>query len=102
MTATQPLLDFDPCARKHGGDRESKAAFKRVDTAGDRRLVLDTIRSFRSGATLDQVSQALGRTPNQVSGRITELKAMGLIVAPGATRPTRSGASAKIYVATTP
>lgn len=94
---TQPLLDFDPCERKHGGDRESKAAFKRVDTDTDMAMILEIIRRSRSGVTLDDVSAAIGRPPNAISGRFTSLKASGQIVATGETRPTRSGASAKIY-----
>lgn len=69
----------DPCRHRHGGNECSVAAYRRVDASGDRRAVLDLVRGASVGLTLKEACSRLGRSPNQISGRFTELKASGLI-----------------------
>jgi len=100
MTIELPLFaEPDVCARKHGGDAESRAAHRAGDKRADRQQVLDFIRARLGGATLDEVCVGLDREPNQISGRITELKRDGHLSWTGGRRTTRSGCSAKVYVA---
>lgn len=92
---TQPLLDFDVCARKHGGAATSADANRRVDKHTDRRLVLDCLHI--KPRTLDECAEILACPPNAISGRFTELAASGLIIKTGERRPTRSGATAFVW-----
>lgn len=94
-----PVID-DITANRHGGDLFSYAASQRVDKTADRAKVLRAIRLSRDGATCDEVADWMGRTPNQISGRFTELKAAGEIVRIGR-RKTKSGSFAGVYKATT-
>ncbi len=94
----QPDL-FDPSQSKHHSDPESQQAFLTGDKDRDRQRVLELIKSAGSyGMTLDEVSIALRRPPNALSGRITELKARACITWNGRRRNTRTGTPAKVYV----
>lgn len=101
--AAMPARNFDQrdiCANRHGGNPQSKAANCRVGytKAEQRRHVLTFIQVRGAlGATTDEVAAGMGKPPNAVSGRLTELKAAGLIVKCG-TRRTRSGCSAGVFV----
>jgi hypothetical protein len=59
------------------------------------------IESGKHGVTLDELSALFGVAPNSISGRISELKRLGLVVHKSARRPTRSGSSASVIVALT-
>ncbi|MFO0773737.1 MAG: hypothetical protein U0172_03615 [Nitrospiraceae bacterium] len=100
----QPTLfdvPVDPCAGRHGGDRESGAAFQRGDRARQREAVFVAccVLHARSGqgVTLDEVSASLQVAPNRISGRISELVHDGVLVPTGARRRTRAGCAAKVY-----
>lgn len=89
----------DVCENKHGGDAESTAAFQTVNRHQDRTKILNLIiATEKQGATLDELSVVMQRAPNQISGRITELKVQNKIISSG-TRKTRTGCTAKVYVA---
>jgi predicted ArsR family transcriptional regulator len=88
---------FDICANRHGGTETSVAANLRVEKSTDRALVLSLLRLSPAGKTLDEVSAVLGRPPNQLSGRFTELVAAGQISKTDERRNTRTGASAAVY-----
>jgi hypothetical protein len=89
----------DICINRHKGDRESLLAYRHGDKDRDREAVCNHVLSQRGyGATLDETCVALGKEPNQISGRISELKKVSRLVATGATRLTRKGTPAKIYV----
>lgn len=91
----------DVCARKHGGNEQSKAAFDSVShhISDAQRSVWINIYDCRGrGVTCDELSERMGTTPNAISGRITELRMMGKIEKRG-TRKTRSGCSAAVWVA---
>lgn len=87
----------DPSARKHGGNECSREAFRRVDAKSDCAAILAKLKAFPSGLTLDQLCELLGRTPNQISGRITDLRRAGRIETTSERRETRSGAMAFVH-----
>lgn len=65
-----------------------------------RRLILDCVRGAGArGLTLDEFCSATGKQPNQVSGRFTDLHRLGLIQRSGDRRPTKTGATAHVWVA---
>ena len=66
----------DICARKHGGNAHSAAANDRAGAHKhtDRDTILKLIRESSDGLTLKELCAAMRRLPNEVSGRLTELK----------------------------
>lgn len=100
LFATSEPNGTDVCARRHGGNQQSAAAFKVGDKAKDRERVFQFIHGRgEEGATLDEISEALGRPPNALSGRLTELHEAGLIKRkPACFRQTRAGARAAVWV----
>ena len=93
------LVPRDVCARKHGGNEQSNAAFQSVQLNSSQRKVFAMLCEYGNfGQTVDGLSIALGTTPNAISGRLTELRIMGKIEKRG-TRKTRSGCSASVWVA---
>jgi hypothetical protein len=92
----QPDL-FDICANRHRGAETSVSANLRVEKNTDRALVLSLLCLSPAGKTLDEVSAVLGRPPNQLSGRFTELVAAGQISKTDERRNTRTGATAAVY-----
>jgi hypothetical protein len=97
-------MSSDVCNRKHGGDPESVAAHRAsaVHAEADRLTILELIAGRIHGLTLDEACIAMNREPNQLSGRMTELKQKGAIIANGMKRPTRTGCLAKAYVIAPP
>lgn len=72
----------------------------RGSAAPRRSRVLNAIRDAgERGTTTDELSVRLRCFPNQVSGRVTELKALGLVTHTAQRRRTRSGATASVIVA---
>ena len=95
---SQPERDI--CARKHGGVDTSVAADKRVQKERDRNLVLGHIKAARDfGITLDEMCILLHRKPNEISGRFSELRMLEQITPTVRRRPTRTGATARVWVA---
>lgn len=91
---------FRLCRNRHSGNPESVAAHAVGDKAHDREEVFGVIhRLGRHGATVDEVAMLLDRSPNQISGRFSELKAQGRIVKTGTRRSTRTRASAAVCIA---
>jgi len=89
---------FDYCAKNHGGNAESAAAFKSLSGAELRGKVMAYISSRgKEGATCDEIEQALGISHQSASARCTELKANG-DVHTLTTRKTRSGRAAAVLV----
>lgn len=90
---------FDICQRKHRNNPESKFAFRVIKdriTASQERI-LNAIR-MSDGLTCDEIAVMFDATPNEISGRCSELKRDGKIYKSG-TRKTRSGCSAGILKA---
>lgn len=91
----------DVCARKHGGNPESQEAFASIrDRLSQRQsVVLKYLRELGDyGATVDQIARNFDTNPNNISGRVTELKIKGLVEKRGRRR-TRSGCMASVIVA---
>lgn len=85
-----PLLDqIDICENRHKGSPESKDAFDRVK--GTKQLMYDRIMFLAQqrkeyGITVHEVSHQFGKTPNAVSGRLSELRMMGKLKKSGIRR----------------
>lgn len=93
---------FDVTANRHGGNEESAAALRRISAskASSRHKVYDYVLACgESGATTDQVAEHFQTTPNAISGRMTELKALKLLTKTDRCRLTRSGCNARVFVA---
>ena len=76
-----PLLDqIDITENRHKGSPESRDAFDRIKHG--KREMYDRIMFLAQqrkeyGITVHDVSHQFGKTPNEVSGRLSELKMMG-------------------------
>lgn len=70
----KPVVSPDVCEGRHGGVSTSTAANKRVCKHQDRATILDLVRAAKDGLTIKEACAAMGKTPNQISGRFTELK----------------------------
>lgn len=90
---------IDICEGRHGGAETSVEAHPHVSKEYDRQIIGRRIDlAGRYGMTLDELCIVLGRTPNAISGRLTELRIMGLIHISDKKRRTRTGAMARVYV----
>jgi AraC-like DNA-binding protein len=95
---TQTDFIWDVCAGKHGGNPQSKAANLRIQPHKEtaRKRVFDLIKeSGKNGATVKEIARKLGKYPNHLSGRITELTADGNITPSGI---QREGCSAYVAI----
>jgi predicted ArsR family transcriptional regulator len=99
MTATahMPLFDWsrDITANRHRNNPQSIAANQATNKARDRKRILEHLETVKD-ATCEEVSIATGISYQTASGRMSELKAAGLIV-PGEKRKTTSGCSARAW-----
>lgn len=94
-----PAYAKDICARKHGGNEQSRRAFSADTAAIQRERVLAAImQAGERGLTCDELAAKWGKAQNEISGRFAELKKESWIAKIG-TRKTRSGNSAGVYVA---
>lgn len=85
----QPTLFDDPCQNRHGGNAESVDAFARIAPTlpEARSQVLECIRwAGERGATVKEIGEIMGKPPNAISGRLTELCAAKLIRRKGVRR----------------
>jgi hypothetical protein len=83
-------MKTDPTKNKHGGNAQSNAAFASIYAHLTLRQeqVLATVKARGAdGTTCREIAERHGRGMNAISGRLTELKAMGKIVQCG----TRDG-----------
>jgi hypothetical protein len=95
-----PTQAGDICRRKHGGNRESEAAYR---SPGKREMSakIATLYSLLglAGATPDEVAALLGLPDkNKTAPRISELKRDGILIPTNQTRKTRTGSTAKVLV----
>lgn len=96
-----PRLDIT--LNRHGGNAESNAAHQKIALSKEnsRRKVYEYALSCGDrGVTTDEVAAHFDTTPNAISGRLTELKALQLLIPTKILRATRSGCSARVFVAT--
>lgn len=75
---TQPLLPFDVCARKHGGNEESRRANLRASKAESRQEVYEALLTH-GDMTCKEIAAKLGKPMHKISGRLSELKALGSV-----------------------
>jgi hypothetical protein len=77
-----PPADYaaDPCSNRHGGSETSAQAHERVRPhkrqVYARILALVEARGL-AGATVHELAEAMATMPNCISGRLTELRALG-------------------------
>jgi predicted transcriptional regulator len=89
----------DICINRHRRSDTSMLADKRVNKNRDRELIYNYVKSSGAyGLTLDEMSIVLDRPCNCISGRFSELKRAGRIIASAETRRTRTGSVAHVYV----
>ena len=77
------LVARDPCAGRHGGAPTSMAAHARVRP--HKRQTHETIVALVrargvQGMALPEIAEALGKDRSAISGRLTELRALGRLV----------------------
>ena len=102
LTMFGERLPADVCAARHGSQPCSVAANPGpVSKAADRAVILQLAQQRGAfGLTLDEACAVLDRSPNQLSGRFTELhRTLHQLTDSGQKRPTRSGKPATVYVA---
>jgi hypothetical protein len=91
---------FDITARRHKGNPQSVAAFsvvkERISASQER--VLASIKAASAGMTCDELAVQFNATPNEISGRCSELLRDGRIKREGR-RATRSGCMAAVLKA---
>lgn len=91
----------DVTRRFHQGDLFSHLAHKSIvnSKAAIRARIINYIRDQGfTGATSDEVEEALEMSHQTVSARITEAKADGTLVPSGYKRKTRSGRNAAVLI----
>ena len=77
-TFTERMLNDDICSNRHHQNPLSREANKKVCKEVDRLRVLTIIRE-QGQATSKQIARLMNKQLNQISGRITELKADAII-----------------------
>lgn len=101
--AMQRIDRQDITQNRHRGNPESVKAHNRIAPSKEssRQKVYEYALSCgERGVTTDEVAARFDTTPNAISGRLTELKALGLLVRTEVCRKTNSGCSARVFRAT--
>ena len=94
------ITEIDITANRHGGNTESVKAHNRIASvkASSRQKVYEyALSRGLVGVTTDEVAEEFEVSPNAISGRLTELKALGLLVKTDICRKTFSGCSARVF-----
>jgi len=89
----------DPTSSRHGGAETSVEAFAGTSQEkrdNDKRRILE-LSQRPDGVTLHEACADMGRNPNELSGRFSELVRDGQLERRGATRKTPTGSSAKVH-----
>lgn len=92
---------FDVTASHHGGNPESEAANKRVAPSKSETrnaIYAWALNRGEFGITADECADAFNCSHNHVAPRITELRALKLLVPTDRKRKTRTGSSARVLV----
>lgn len=98
-----PAAPASPAPPADQGEQSRNETYREVRETHDlqrSKWLMRIIAAGRSGVTLDELSARHGVPPNTFSGRITELRDLGLVVRTGERRPTRAGSTAAVIVAT--
>ncbi len=91
---------YDVTANRHGGNAESAKALRVIASSKEssRQQVYEyALQRGLVGVTTDEVAEQFEVGCNAISGRLTELKALGLLVRTDVCRKTRSGCSARVF-----
>lgn len=89
----------DITRNRHRRSETSMLAHARVSTSKDREQIYGYIKAAGTfGMTLDEMSIVLDRPCNCISGRFSELKRAGRILASALLRKTRTGSPARVYI----
>ena len=97
------MSNEDITRNRHGGNAESTLANRDGNKKKDEARVFEIIKDAGDhGITLDEVAERMDRTPNSISGRISQLKKDGKVAPNGERRKTRTGSSAAVIVALPP
>lgn len=101
LTGTQ-IAFVAPAPVTNGTSTSNEAAARIEPAAGTLRAqALDYIRACGEiGATDEEIQLALSMNPSTQRPRRQELEKLGMILRTSRTRPTRSGRSAVIFIAT--
>ncbi len=94
-----PLIDW---ADDQGIASRNENYHNKVEASASQRRVAilgEIIRAGSYGCTLDELATLYDCPPNQISGRVSELKRLGLVVHTEQRRKTRTGSSASVIVA---
>lgn len=103
-TESMSLFDYAssiPASLDRGTESRNEAYDRIASELPERRRVVyaRVVATGERGLTVDELSAAMHVPPNAVSGRITELVQLGLVVRTDIGRQTRSGSFAKVVVA---
>ncbi|TWU18024.1 hypothetical protein [Allorhodopirellula heiligendammensis] len=87
-------------SQQRGRDSRDATYYENLEDMPERRraVYLRVLATGHGGMTLDELSVAMDRPPNAISGRVTELVAAGRLIRTERKRPTRSGGSACVLV----
>lgn len=78
------LLSEDICSSRHRGNACSRAANPSAgQKSRDQKAVEEIIRRSPNGATVHEIASKMGKAINAISGRISELKAKGIVIVNG-------------------
>jgi hypothetical protein len=77
-----PVFRADPCASKHGGAETSTSAHNRVRP--HKRVIYERVLAIirargSAGATVHELAEVLDTFPSNISGRLTEMRALRLL-----------------------
>lgn len=91
--------NFPPAPFRHESDTSREAAKTLTTAQARRQALLDILaRNGMDGITIDEFAKHLSVAPNDISGRFTELEAVGKICKTPMRRKTRSGKAAVVYL----
>lgn len=82
----QALLPFDVSAGKHRGNKQSKAANPTGISKTEIREQVMWVLLHYGPSTCKEISERLNKPMHKVSGRISELKALGMVEPTGFVR----------------
>lgn len=94
-----PRLTLPPFVRTSPTSREAAVSVYRPVTTLRRRVFEFLLDRGGHGATADELEVGLGLSGNTIRPRLVELRERGFVVDSGATRPTRAGRRAVVYLA---
>lgn len=92
---------MDITANKHGGNAQSVAAFEKAKhgAAQAQQDIVELLKQHPDGLTCKEMSALLNREMHKISGRVTELKEQGQVIA---TDKVRDGGAVVVLISDTP